>query len=313
MCKQTIRVIVILLLLYCVFLLPAAEAREATIYDQVLEKLESLTSKGTIEVNMGVEPERYEESFKVTAETLEKLHEKNVPTDILTKLEGLKGKKFEIEEELISALEATLGKEQTTQYKSLILEQIDYQGTAVYQYGDKFETRFQVSEDSYVVLMHIAGLNKDSLGNIIDGGNITFLLPNQQFSDSRIEAGQVYSTLHHFDMDIPVGPPPGSETINLFCSNEKLDLFKADFNKEAYYTIAPDDEERLIELLDSLNQLEGREWSGSSLKLRIGQPPLEGLQRGVPRKFGALPPIGSTGTTGKFFPPIGSTGTTGKK
>ena len=64
---------------------------------------------------------------------------------------------------------------------------------------------------------------------------------------------------------------------------------------------------RLKALLDRLDQLEQSEWSGNSVKIQIGTP------RARPRKYGSLPPIGATGTTGKFFPPIGATGTTGKQ
>lgn len=283
-------------------------ADSSPIYKQVLERLESLTPGGTIVVNMGVEDERYEESFKVTEYTLQKLYEeKSIPENSLAKLEGLKDESFETDEAFTNALESTIGKEQTAQYKSLISNYIDYQGIAAYEYGDKFEMRFQVSEDSYIALMHIAVPDE----NMSTGGDITFLLPNHQFPATRIEAGQVYSTLHHFNMDVAVAPPSGFEAINLFCSPEKLDLFEVDFAKEPYYVITPNDEERLKKLLDRLGQLKEREWSGSSLKIRIGPPPPKGV-RGMSRKFGALPPIGSTGTTGKFFPPIGSTGTTGK-
>lgn len=312
--KQTMWILVILLLpgVLLFWTEEVLGAGFSPVYKQVLEKLESLKPTGTIEVNMGVEPERYEESFTVTEDTLQKLHKENLPEDILAKLEDLKGKELKTEEEITSALEGTIGKEQTAQYRSLISKYLDYQGIATYAYSDKFEMRFQLSEDSYIVLMHIAVLDEDSLGST--GGNITLLLPNRQSPDTRIKAGQVYSTLHHFNMDIVVGPPPGFEAINLFCSSEKLDLFEIDFAKDPYYVITPNDEERLQKLLDNLNQLEGREWSGSSLKLRIGESPpsSSGITRGIPPKFGALPPIGATGTTGKFFPPIGATGTTGK-
>lgn len=310
--KQTMWILALLLASVLLFSTEVVlGANPSPIYKQVLEKLEKLNPRGTIEVNMGVEPERYEERFTVTEGTLQKLHAENIPEDILTKLEDLKDKILETEEEFTSALESTIGKEQVAQYKSLIVGYVDYQGIAAYQYHDKFEMRFQLSEDSYIVLMHIAVLDDNSLGST--GGDITFLLPNQQFPDTKIKAGQVYSTLHHFNMDVAVGPPGGFEAINLFCSPEKLDLFEVDFAKESYYVITPNDEERLKQLLEGLNQLEGRDWSGSSLKLRIGEPPPSpGLKRGIPPKFGALPPIGATGTTGKFFPPIQTTGTTGK-
>jgi len=171
----------------------------------------------------------------------------------------------------------------------------------LYEIDDPFEVRFQASEDCYVMLMDISSAQKDS------PGDIQFLLPNYKFLDNKIEAGRVYSTLHDFGLKIKVAPPYGVEVINIFCSAEKIDLFETDFEKEPYYTVKHDDDERLEALLNRFERLEQVEWSGNSVKVKIGNP------RAIPRKFGALPPIGSTGTTGKFFPPIGSTGTTGKK
>lgn len=87
--------------------------------------------------------------------------------------------------------------------------------------------------------------------------------------------------------------------------------------KEGFYVITPDDKERLQGLLNTLQKLEEAEWSGSSLKIQIGPPEafalISGTQRGVPKKFGAIPPISATGTSGKFFPPLKTTGTTGKQ
>jgi hypothetical protein len=62
-----------------------------------------------------------------------------------------------------------------------------------------------------------------------------------------------------------------------------------------------------------LEKLPQQSWAGTSTSFVIGKP--KPTTRGI-KKFGAVPPIGSTGTTGKgirFFPPIGSTGTTGKE
>ncbi len=202
-----------------------------------------------------------------------------------------------------------------------------------YDTGELLEIRFWASKDSYITLM---ALSTD--------GNITFLAPSRQVPDTKIEGGKVYSTgspsgpvsaeetLYDLSMKITVMPPNGTETINLFCSPAKIDLFEADFDKEPFYMITPANEERLKTLLDRLDQLEQFEWSGTSIKILIGPEPtpmpMPGLKKGmprkpglppvpesakmIPRKFGALPPIGATGTTGKFFPPIGSTGTTGK-
>jgi hypothetical protein len=110
-------------------------------------------------------------------------------------------------------------------------------------------------------------------------------------------------------MSMKVAPPYGVEVLNIFCSTEKIDLFEINFEEdEPFYTVKHDNEEQLKALLDRLEQLEQSEWSGNSVKIQIGSG-----TRAVPRKYGALPPIGATGTTGKFFPPIGATGTTGKK
>jgi hypothetical protein len=189
-----------------------------------------------------------------------------------------------------------------------------------YDLGEPFEIRFMASKESYIILMYISA-----------DGNITFLAPSRQIPpDTRIKGGQVYSTgspsrltskeeaLYDLGIRLMTAPPGGVETINLFCSTEKIDLFESDFNKEPFYTIVPNDETRLQELLNRLDQLKQYEWSGTSVKIRIGPEPkfktgvVRGKTKEIPRKFGALPPIGSTGTTGKFFPPIGSTGTTGK-
>jgi len=215
----------------CLSVLGAQENRSIPIYDQVLEKLESLRPGGTIEVSMGTEKEQYE-------------------------------------------------------------------------IGDPFEIRFRASQECYVVLLDIGSSQKDA------PGAITFLFPNRYFPDNKITGGKVYSTLYDFNIKATVGLPYGVETINIFCSPEKIDLFGADFKEAGYYTIKPDDEAGLQALLDRLNQLEQREWSGSSAKIFIGKPL---PPRALPKKYGALPPIGSTGSTGKFWPPIGSTGTTGKQ
>jgi hypothetical protein len=176
-----------------------------------------------------------------------------------------------------------------------------------YNVGEPVEVRFQTSKDCYIVLMDISAAEKDSIKGEIKYADITFLIPNYKFTDGKIEGGRVYSTLYDFGLKIKVGPPYGFDTLNLFCSPEKIELFEPDFGKEPVYTIRSDDEDRLKVLLNRLDQLQQQEWSGTSVSFYI-----KGA-RGVPRKFGALPPIGATGTTGKWFPPISSTGTTGKR
>ena len=179
----------------------------------------------------------------------------------------------------------------------------------MYKEGEPLEVRFLASRDSYITLMAIS-----------TDGSLLFLAPSHYIQDTKIEGGKVYSTgllspsaadkeaLYDFGMKMRVAPPQGIEVINLFCSTEKVELFKADFETEPVYEIKPEDEKRLEALFDSLDQFENTEWSGRSVQIFINMRPRPGV-----RKFGGLPPIGSTGTTGKFFPPIGSTGTTGKK
>lgn len=180
-----------------------------------------------------------------------------------------------------------------------------------YDFGDALEVRFQTSKDCYIVLMDISSPAKDSIpGEAPPEESITFLLPNYQFPDIKIEGNRVYSTLHDFNMNITVAPPKGHETLNLFCSAQKVEFFDADFNNEPFYAIAHNDQERIEILADHLNQLKNHEWAGNSVQIQIG--PVMGLSRGI-RKKGALNPIGSTGTTGKFFPPLQPTGTTGKR
>jgi hypothetical protein len=221
----------------------------------------------------------------------------------------------------LSVVEATNLDEYSSTYQQVIKklegltpgETIDVRmGTEkdMYKEGEPLEIRFLASEDSYITLMAIS-----------TDGSLLFLVPSRGIPDTRIKGGKVYSTgllaeptsgedpaLYDFGMKIRVAPPQGIEVINLFCSTEKVELFEVDFEQEPVYEIKPDDEERLKALFDRLDQFETTEWAGTSVQIFINMRPRPGV-----RKFGALPPIGSTGTTGKFFPPIGSTGTTGKQ
>lgn len=210
-------------------------------------------------------------------------------------------------------------------------------GTTKEQYdvGEAFEARFAANQNCSAVLMRIAA-----------NGTITFLAPSSQFPEFSIQGERVYSTgsleksvsgetaLYDLGQTLFAGPPSGTETLNLFCSSEPIRLFESDFVKEPVYTIAPDDDDRLLALLDRLDELGQREWAGTSVTVMVGSGPAPvaapkmKVRQGfsttpetslapaapakVPRKFGAVPPIGATGTTGKFFPPIGATGTTGK-
>lgn len=175
-------------------------------------------------------------------------------------------------------------------------------GTEKEQYtlGEDFEVRFQVGQESYITLMDIS-----------PEGDITFIIPSIKVQDNKVEADKVYSTLHHFELPIKIAPPAGYETLNLFCTTEEFAFFDPNFEQEAFYTIKKDDEERLNALIARLEKLNDITWAGTSVQFfirsstRSAGPPAS-------RKFGALPPIGATGTTGKFFPPIDATGTTGR-
>jgi hypothetical protein len=196
-----------------------------------------------------------------------------------------------------------------------------------YKVDEPFEIRFQTSKDCYVVLMNIAAGEQDPESGEVKYGEISFLLPYSNALDNKIEGGRVYSTSHDFGLDLKATPPYGYGTINIFCSPEKIELFESDFGQEQmFYTIKPDDEDRLRMLLTRLDQLQQSEWSGSSVSFLIKKDQgklqewlggnISSLFKGRQKtssKFGALPAVGSTGTTEKFFPPIGATGSTGKK
>jgi hypothetical protein len=187
----------------------------------------------------------------------------------------------------------------------------------IYYKGDRFEVRFQASQDCYFVLMSLA-----------PDGEIVFLAPSSQILQPRIKGGMVYSTglypppksneaiKYDFRMNMIVIPPYGKQTVYLFCSPQNFKLFEADFKKEPFYTIAPANEERLKALLASLDQLQRSEWSGTNLKIDI-QPQPAPVLRGTTKEKPAIAPapapsLESTGKTEKWFPPIGSTGSTGK-
>lgn len=275
------------------------------LYKQVLDKLQQLTPGDKIALDIGVEPGHYQTRFQITEATLVWLRQSGVAEDVVTKLAALNGQDFTAAETFVTAVEGAIGKENSTTYAALIMHAAD-EGMAAFAYGDQFEIRFQASQPCYATMIHIADEKNE------DGG-ITFLLPNREFSDAKIEAGKAYSTTQNFNIQVTVGAPSAYEMVNLMCSQDKIDWFGADAGKDAFYAIMPTDEKRLQHLLKSLEQLERSEWSGTSMPLQI-IPKLGGV-RDLPRKAGAIPPIGATGTTGKgqFFPPIGTTGTTGVK
>jgi len=184
----------------------------------------------------------------------------------------------------------------------------------VYLVGEPIEIRFMASEACHITLMDIGAASKDMMTTEMVYGPISFLIPYYKLPEQKIEADRVYSTLYDFEMKLKVAHPIGYETVNLFCSPEPLHLFETDFTQEKIYTIQPDDTERLQQLLKQLERLVQQEWSGSSVSFLIKDPEL-GTPKDLPKKFGAFPPMGGTGSTGKgkFWPPLGATGTTGKQ
>lgn len=169
-----------------------------------------------------------------------------------------------------------------------------------YNLGEPFELRFQVSQASYITLMDIS-----------PEGDITFIIPSIKVLENKVEADKVYSTLHHFELPIKIAPPTGYETINLFCTTEQFAFFDVKFEQEPFYTIKKDDKERLSALTARLEQLKEMAWAGTSVQFFI-RSATRGAGPSPARKFGAIPPVESTGTSGVFFPPIDPTGTTGK-
>ena len=170
-----------------------------------------------------------------------------------------------------------------------------------YTLGDDFEIRFQISQESYITLMDIS-----------PEGDITFIVPSIKVQDNKVEADKVYSTFHHFDLPIKIAPPTGYETINLFVRLKEFAFFETNFEQEPFYTIKKDDEERLNKLIAALEKLNDTIWTGTSVQFFI-RSSTRGAGPSTSRKFGAIPPIAPTGTTGKFFPPIAPTGTTGNQ
>ncbi|MCP4372782.1 MAG: DUF4384 domain-containing protein [Deltaproteobacteria bacterium] len=191
-----------------------------------------------------------------------------------------------------------------------------------YDFGSELEIRFMASKDCYITLMSISN-ELDTSNKYVPGG-IVFFIPGKGFSNKKIEAERVYSTTEDLDLTIVVAPPDGLETINLFCSPEKIKLFEANL-EEGLYIIQPHDEKRLQALSDRLDQLSQYEWAGNSTSILLGKAPKisTGTTRGTskiwkgdfaqPNASKFFPPIETTGTGGKFFPPIETTGTGGKK
>ena len=179
-----------------------------------------------------------------------------------------------------------------------------------YQLQEPIEIRFQASKDCYFTLMDIS-----------EDGSITFLAPSAKIPpDAKLQGDKAYSSgvlpksasEYDFGLGITAVPPTGTETLYLFCSPQKLDLVKANFQETPFVIIKPDDKKGLEALLAQLDRFKGKEWSGATVQFQVGAKtavapaPKAGMTRGF------LPPIKGSGTTGKFWPPIKGSGTSGK-
>ncbi len=170
-----------------------------------------------------------------------------------------------------------------------------------YEIFDPLEIRFQSEKACYLTLMDIS-----------TNGDITFLAPSQYIPETQIEAQRVYSTLNDFELKMKTSPPAGYETLNFFCTTEKVNFFDADFQKEPVYTIPRDDDERLNALLKTLESLKQQDWAGTSASFFIrGRSAVAGGQKGMIAKRGMLKPIDATGSTGRMLWPVDATGSTG--
>jgi len=169
-----------------------------------------------------------------------------------------------------------------------------------YEVGEPFEARFQADQPCYMTLMDIS-----------TSGDLAFLAPSQYFPNAQIEENRVYSTSGDFGLNIKVSDPTGYETLNIFCTREPFDFFKADLKKEAVYTIPANDATRLKELQKRLEELQGVEWAGTSTTFEI--IPKGKAARGSQniKKRGMLEPIDATGSTGRMLWPVDATGSTG--
>lgn len=269
-------------------------AGPSPVYEHVMDALSQLPRNRGITVDFGVKDEHYTEQFTLTEATLRLLREAQASEATTKQLSTLKNEKFSSKEAFMAAVEQAIGKEQAMRHESVILNSA-YDGNAIFAIGDPFEARFRADTDCYIALIHIGVDSKDSVGDIV------VLLPNQRMTDARIKAGQVYSTVRDFSIQLTASLPPGYEMLNVLCSTEPFDLFQ---NTGAFYAgyavISPTDEAALQYLLHGLQQQAASErFGGTSLELRIGS-----ATRALPKKFGMLKPMGGTGTTGKFFPPL---------
>ena len=64
--------------------------------------------------------------FKLNKNSLQKLKEQRIPTEILDKLENLSANKYETESDFVNAVEAQIGADLTKQHITLILKYARY-------------------------------------------------------------------------------------------------------------------------------------------------------------------------------------------
>jgi hypothetical protein len=89
-----------------------------------LGPLNEATYRAMAEVFQPAPPPQFKPAIQFKLDDLfyTSLTKKNVPADVLKKLEALKNKEYTTEAELLKALEVAIGKDKTTQYKSLLLK-----------------------------------------------------------------------------------------------------------------------------------------------------------------------------------------------
>lgn len=206
-----------------------------------------------------------------------------------------------------------------------------------YAVGEPFEARFAVSAESYVTLMRIATNGTLTFLTPNPQNPDGKIRANAVYSTGVVQNADMESqTAYDLGLKLFAEMPAGDEVLNLFCSTEALALFDADDMEDDLYIVRPDDEERLQALLERLHALNRTEWTGTSVAFlvqpagsvmpapaagvsekKIGSEksllrkksaliPEPGAAKRIRRKFGALWPMGGTGTTGKMFPPPGA-------
>ena len=81
---------------------------------------------------------------KLTNESFEQLQQKNIPDEVLTKLKRLKNRRNRSIEKFISTVERTIGEENTTKYKAVILDAAlkKPEFVGLRNYGELFKSEF---------------------------------------------------------------------------------------------------------------------------------------------------------------------------